>query len=85
MTKLISTVGVRQYPTEQFKGGVMLAALVLVCSVSVTPDPRDCTAENARAVMHVPAEFASLAMCLMNEVGGPAPINLLCSVPSRTI
>ena len=46
----------------------MLAALVLVCSVSVTPDLRGCTADNARAVMHVPAEFASPCY-LMNEVG----------------
>jgi hypothetical protein len=44
----------------------MLTALVLVCSVAVTPDLRDCTSDNARAVIRVPAEFASPVTCLMN-------------------
>jgi hypothetical protein len=44
----------------------MLTALVLVCSVAVTPDLRDCTSDNARAVMRVPAEFASPVTCMMN-------------------
>ena len=46
--------------------GEMLTALVLVCSVAVTPDLRDCTSDNARAVMRVPAEFASPVTCMMN-------------------
>ena len=44
----------------------MLTALVLICSVAVTPDLRDCTRENAAAVMRVPAEFRNSATCLMH-------------------
>jgi Na+-translocating ferredoxin:NAD+ oxidoreductase RnfE subunit len=44
----------------------MLTALVLVCSVAVTPDLRACTSDNARVVMPVPAEFESLVTCLMH-------------------
>ena len=44
----------------------MLTALVLICSVAVTPDLRDCTRENAAAVMRVPAEFRNPATCLMH-------------------
>ncbi len=44
----------------------MLTALALVCSVAVTPDLRDCTSDNARAVMRVPTEFVSPVTCLMN-------------------
>jgi hypothetical protein len=46
--------------------GAMLTALVLVCSVAVTPDLQGCTPDNARAVMQVPAEFASPATCFMH-------------------
>lgn len=44
----------------------MLTALVLICSISVTPDLRDCTRDNALDVMRVPAEFASPATCFLN-------------------
>jgi len=44
----------------------MLTALVLICSVGITPDLRDCTSDNARAVMRVPAEFASPTTCFMH-------------------
>lgn len=37
----------------------MLTALVLICSVAVTPDLRDCSRNNAITVMRVPAEFES--------------------------
>jgi hypothetical protein len=43
----------------------MLTALVLICSVALTPDLRDCTRDNATAVMRVPAEFGSPVTCLM--------------------
>jgi hypothetical protein len=46
--------------------GVMLTALVLVCTVAVTPDLRACTADNAKVVMHLPAEFASPVTCFMH-------------------
>jgi hypothetical protein len=43
----------------------MLTALVLVCSLSVTPDLRACDRSNAVHVMQVPEEFAMPAMCAM--------------------
>lgn len=44
----------------------MLTALVLVCSVLVTPDLRDCDETNARIVMLVPEAFASPVTCAMH-------------------
>jgi len=44
----------------------MLTALVLICSVTVTPDLRDCSRANAIAVMRVPAEFGHPAACFMH-------------------
>jgi hypothetical protein len=44
----------------------MLTALVLICSVSVTPDIRDCTRDNALDVMRVPTEFNSPITCFLN-------------------
>ena len=43
----------------------MLTALVLICSLAVTPDIRHCTRENATSVMRVPIEFGHPATCLM--------------------
>jgi hypothetical protein len=43
----------------------MLTALVLVCSVAAIPDLRDCTRDNATAVMRVPEDFRSPFTCLM--------------------
>jgi hypothetical protein len=44
----------------------MLTALVLICSVAITPDLRDCSRNNATAVMRVPAEFGNPATCFMH-------------------
>jgi hypothetical protein len=44
----------------------MLTALVLICSVAVTPDPQDCTRNNAVSVMRVPTEFGNPVTCLMH-------------------
>jgi hypothetical protein len=44
----------------------MLTALVLICSVSVTPDLRDCTRENAVDVMRTPVEHANPATCFLH-------------------
>jgi hypothetical protein len=44
----------------------MLTALILICSVAVTADLRDCNANNAMAVARVPTEFANPVTCLMN-------------------
>jgi hypothetical protein len=43
----------------------MLTALVLVCSTTITPDLRDCSRDNARPVMRVPAEFGHPAICFL--------------------
>jgi hypothetical protein len=43
----------------------MLTALVLICSIAVTPDLRDCTRDNATAVMRLPAESGNPATCFM--------------------
>jgi len=44
----------------------LLTAVVLICSVLVTPNLRDCDETNARAVMLVPEEFASPITCAMH-------------------
>jgi hypothetical protein len=43
----------------------MLTALVLVCSLAVTPDLRTCDRNNAVHVVQVPEEFTMPAMCAM--------------------
>jgi hypothetical protein len=43
----------------------MLTALVLICSVVVTPDLRSCDRDNAVDVMWVPTEFGHPAACFM--------------------
>jgi hypothetical protein len=45
----------------------MLTALVLICSVAIAPDLRDCSRSNATAVMRVPAEFGNPATCFMHS------------------
>jgi hypothetical protein len=44
----------------------MLTALILICSITATPDVHDCTPSNARVVMRVPAEFASPVTCALH-------------------
>jgi hypothetical protein len=44
----------------------LLTALILVCSVLVTPNLRDCDETNARIVMLVPEKFASPVTCAMH-------------------
>jgi len=44
----------------------MLTALVLICSVTATPNLRDCSADNAAAVMRVPDQFGNPATCFMH-------------------
>jgi hypothetical protein len=44
----------------------MLTALVLICSMAMTPDLRDCSRANAVAVMRAPAEFGNPATCFMH-------------------
>jgi len=44
----------------------MLTALVLVCSLTVTPDLGRCDRTNAVQVLQVPEQFASPIMCAMH-------------------
>ena len=44
----------------------LLTALVLICSVLVTPNLRDCDETNARMVMLVPEEFENPITCAMH-------------------
>lgn len=44
----------------------MITALVLVCSLAVTPDLHDCSVANAVDVLRVPEEFSNPAMCQMH-------------------
>ena len=43
----------------------MLTAVILVCSLAVTPDLRACDRNTAVHVLQVPEEFAMPAMCAM--------------------
>jgi hypothetical protein len=43
----------------------MLTALVLICTMAATPDIRDCTRDNAAAVMRVPLRLRSSDTCFM--------------------
>jgi hypothetical protein len=44
----------------------MLTALILICSVTLTPDLQKCNRENARTVMRAPAQFANPAICFLH-------------------
>jgi hypothetical protein len=46
--------------------GIMLTALVLVCSIAATPDLRDCDTINARVVMRVPEAYSNPVTCAMH-------------------
>ena len=43
----------------------MLTALVLICSIAVTPNLADCSRKNAIAVIRVPGEFVHPVSCFM--------------------
>lgn len=73
----------------------MLTALVLICSVAITPDVPDCNRDNATAVMRVPANFGNPATCFMHgqaylaqtslgqELSENDRVKLVC-VPNKT-
>lgn len=44
----------------------MLTALVLVCSIALTPDLAACNRNNAVDVLRVPEEFGNPATCFMH-------------------
>jgi hypothetical protein len=43
----------------------MLTAIVLICSLAITPDLRDCSRDNATNVMQVPEEFILPSQCFI--------------------
>ncbi len=69
----------------------MLTALILICSATATPDIRDCTRDNARAVMRLPARFRSSKTCFMygeaylaetligREFGSDSRVKVICA------
>ena len=44
----------------------MLNALILVCTLLVTPDLRNCDETNARVVMRAPLEFTNPVTCALH-------------------
>lgn len=44
----------------------MLTALVLICSITTTPDLRACTRDNAVNVINVPEQFSNPVSCFMH-------------------
>src|SRR5215472_8076795 len=44
----------------------MLTALVLICSVVITPDLQACSGENAQSVIRVPTDDGSPVGCLLH-------------------
>jgi hypothetical protein len=69
----------------------MLSALVLICSMAVTPDLRDCSRDNATTVMRVPADFGNPTTCFMHgqaylaetsigqEIGANERVKVVCA------
>jgi hypothetical protein len=43
----------------------MLTAIILVCSLAITPDLRECSRDNATNVLQVPEEFVLPSQCFM--------------------
>ena len=43
----------------------MLTALILVCSLAITPELRNCDRNNALHVLQVPEQFGNPVMCMM--------------------
>jgi len=44
----------------------MLTALVLICSMTTTPDLQACSDENAQSVIRVPTDYGSPVACLLH-------------------
>jgi hypothetical protein len=45
----------------------MFSALVLICSLAITPDLQDCARETAAAVLVMPERFSNAAICGMRS------------------
>jgi hypothetical protein len=74
----------------------MLTALVLICSTAITPALRDCTRDNAAAVMLLTVQSGNPATCFMHgqaylaqtsiseELGANERVKIVC-VRSETV
>ena len=74
----------------------MLTALVLICSLALTPDLSACNRDNASDVILVPVEFGNPVACLMQaqayvaqttigrELDADERIKVVCT-PGRTV
>jgi hypothetical protein len=72
----------------------MLTALVLICSVAITPDLALCNRDNAVDVIRVPAAFINAAACMLHgqaylagttigrEIAASERIKIICA-PGR--
>ena len=68
----------------------MLTALILVCSLAITPELRNCDRNNALHVLQVPEQFGNPVMCMMRgqaylagtslgqEIDGSEQVKVLC-------
>jgi hypothetical protein len=54
------------YAEEFAWGEAMLTALILVCSIAITPDLADCSTNSARIVMRTPETYVSPVTCAMH-------------------
>ena len=54
----------------------MLTALVLFCSLAVTPDLRDCDRDNAMTVIQMPVQSANPATCFLHGQAYIAAISI---------
>jgi hypothetical protein len=73
----------------------MLTALVLICSLAITPDIALCNRDNAVDVIRVPAAFISSTACLLHgqayladttigrEIAANERIKIICA-PGRS-
>jgi hypothetical protein len=74
----------------------MLTALILVCSLAVTPDLTSCNGANAVDVLRLPTEFGNPATCFMHgqayladtamgrDLGEGERVKVICS-PSKRV
>lgn len=73
----------------------MLTALVLICSMTATPDLATCSSDNAQTVIRVPQDYGNPATCLMHgqayvaqteigqELGADERVKVICAPAQR--
>jgi hypothetical protein len=73
----------------------MLTALILVCSLAVTPDLRACNQDNAVQVLRLPEETGNPATCFMHgqayladtelgrQLGDDDRVKVICTPSNR--